>query len=356
MSKVKFLIAPPSRALPARIQPGTELGPYQVLHRIAHGGMATVWAARERGGSGGERQVALKTVLSELGELEFRTMFLEEARLAARIHHPNVCEIFQLIDEQGVLALAMEWVDGVTLAALLGARSDERALERRVAAQIVAQVASGLHAAHELRDERGSPMQLVHRDISPQNILLSRAGLVKVTDFGIAKAIGRSHGATAAGTIKGKLGYMSPEQAEGQSVDRRSDIFALGVVLYVASVGQHPFRRPGEPRSRQFSRLLSEPLLPPSTLCPDYPSELESIVLRALSRNAAQRFASAEELRAELCAWLTRTGPAVGAAEIKRTLAERLGAPVPNAVAADAAGGCGERPTARPRGPSRSPP
>ena len=309
--------------LPRRAGVGSQLGRYELLSRVACGGMASVWAAREKG-AGRERLVAVKMVLPDLAGSEFEAMFLEEARLAALIQHPNVCRIFELIDQQGILALAMEWIDGGTLATLLAASTACGPLDPRVTAGILAQVACGLHAAHELRDAKGVGMQLVHRDVSPQNVLIGRDGRVAVTDFGVAKALGRAGGATAVGTIKGKLAYMSPEQVNGDSVDRRSDIFALGVVLYMATVGTHPFRRPGEPQRQMFTRL-SEPLTPPSELAPGYPAELEAIVARALQRNPDQRFATAEELRSELCGWLSRSGPALGAAEIAAAVHERLG-------------------------------
>jgi serine/threonine-protein kinase len=253
-------------------------------------------------------------------------MFIEEARLAARIHHPNVCRIFELIEEAGLLALCMEWVDGGTLSEILETSNERGLLDRRVTAQIVAQVAGGLHAAHELRDDKGMLMQLVHRDVSPQNVLVARDGRVKVTDFGIAKALGRSHAATAIGTVKGKIAYMSPEQAQGKAVDRRSDIFSLGVILYLATVGTHPFRRPGESSKQQFARLLIDPITPPTNFAVDYPKELESILLRAMSRSPIDRFASAAEMQRQLEDWVERTGPTVTQQDIAEAVAGRIGA------------------------------
>src|SRR6185436_19731412 len=226
-------------------------------------------------------------------------MFLEEARLAARIHHPNVCEIFELVEAGGVLALAMEWIHGDTLHALLEASRTR--LDRRVSAQIVAHVASGLHAAHELRDECGVPLHIVHRDVSPHNVLISRDGHVKVTDFGVAKAIGGAREETLAGQIKGKPGYLSPEQARCEPLDRRSDVFSLGVLLYVATVQGHPFRRPGQGRRQQILNLLADQLTPPSALVPDYPKALEAIVLKAIRHDPKERFSTADEMRRELC-------------------------------------------------------
>jgi serine/threonine-protein kinase len=163
--------------------------------------------------------------------------------------------------------------------------------------------------------------------VSPQNILIARDGSVKVTDFGIAKALGRAHNATAVGTVKGKLGYMSPEQAQGKALDRRSDIFSLGVVLYVASLGVHPFRRPGESRKRQFERLLLDAITPPTEIAFDFPKGLEAILLRALSRRPADRFATADEMRRELQAWIVETGPVVSQASIGRAIAGRISPP-----------------------------
>jgi serine/threonine-protein kinase len=295
---------------------------------IAQGGMSSVWAAYEHGAQGLRQLVALKIISPDLEGFDFQMMFREEARLAARIHHPNVCEIFGLVAHEGLLALSMEWIDGGTLAEILAVSNERGLLDPRVAAQIVAHAARGLHAAHELCDDNGAPMHLVHRDVSPQNILIARDGAVKVTDFGIAKALGRAHGATAVGTVKGKLGYMSPEQAQGKALDRRSDIFSLGVILYTASLGVHPFRRPGESRKRQFERLLLDTVTPPTELAFDFPKGLEVILLRALSRRPADRFASADELRRELQGWIVQTGPVVNQASIGRVVAGRIGPPV----------------------------
>lgn len=313
-----------SAVFPGRVEPGVQLGSYEVLLCLARGGMASVWAARQETERGQSRLVALKTVLPELAESEFEEMFREEARVAARIHHPNVCEVFELIEEHGVLALAMEWVDGDTLNGLLGHR-EHVAVDTRVAAHIVAQVASGLHAAHELADDEGRHMQLVHRDVSPQNILISRTGRVKVADFGVAKGLGGSREQTEAGRIKGKLSYMSPEQAEGKPLDRRSDVYALGVVLYVATLGVHPFRGSSDNRDDQLLRLLVGQFEPPSALVAGYPADLEAIVLRAMQREPEDRFATADELRLELTRWLAKNGFHAPEQQVARLLAERLG-------------------------------
>jgi hypothetical protein len=309
-----------------QVVPGTRLGSCEVLLEIARGGMAQVWAARQHGARGFSRLVALKTVLPELAEPEFEAMFLEEARLAAGIHHPSVCEIFELVESGGVLALAMEWIDGETLHALLEA--SRARIDRRVSAQIVAHVASGLHAAHELRDECGVPLHIVHRDVSPHNVLISRDGHVKVTDFGVAKAIGGTREQTLAGQIKGKPSYMSPEQARCEPLDRRSDIFSLGVLLYVATVGRHPFRKPGQRRRQQMVNLLANDVTPPSAAVSDYPKALEAIVLRAIRDDPKERFSTADDMRRELCQWVMQTGGLVTEADISGALLEHLGASI----------------------------
>jgi serine/threonine protein kinase len=300
------------------------LGAYEILLPVARGGMACVWAARQHGARGFSRLVALKTVLPELADPEFESMFLDEARVAARIHHPNVCEIFELVEHGGVLALSMEWVDGETLQTIMKA-GEQQPIDVRVAAYIVAQVACGLHAAHELRDENGTPMQLVHRDVSPQNILISRSGHVKVADFGVAKALGGAREETEAGTVRGKLGYMSPEQADGSPLDRRSDIFSLGVVLYLLTVGAHPFRRRRESKEQQLLRLLVGQFELPSAVVPGYPPELEAILLGALSYERERRYATADELRCRLQGWLAESGPLLTEHHIASVVGERAG-------------------------------
>lgn len=312
------------------------LGSYEILLCIGRGGMASVWAARQHGARGFSRLVALKTILPDLAAPDLDGMFLDEARVTARIHHPNVCEVFELIEHGGVLALSMEWVDGDTLHNVIQSvipnviqnRPKDPALDPRVAAQIIAQVAYGLHAAHELRDERGAPLQLIHRDVSPQNILISRTGHVKVTDFGVAKSLGGVREATAFGKVKGKLSYMSPEQAQGEPIDRRSDIFSLGVVLYLATVGSHPFRRPGESRHQQLLRLLTNRLKRPSHVVKGYPAQLEAIVLRALDSHPARRFVSADEMARALQDWMLSSGPLVTDQQIAQMMLERAGATI----------------------------
>src|SRR5580693_8564080 len=198
-----------------KLVPGMVLGRYELLLPIAQGGMATVWAARQRGTRGFNKTVAIKTMLPTLSEdAQFEQMFLDEAALAARIHHPNVAEILDLGEQDDILYIVMEWVEGEALSVLQKmARNNGAQVPLGVIMRICLQACAALHAAHELRDENDRELQLVHRDVSPQNILCTYDGIVKLVDFGVAKAIGRAGGETVAGQLKGKVPFMSPEQA-----------------------------------------------------------------------------------------------------------------------------------------------
>ena len=205
--------------------------------------MASVWVARLKGKHGFEKLVAIKTILPQYSnDVTFQRMFLDEARIACGIEHTNVAQIFELGDEQGVLYLVMEWVDGDSLAKL------QRAVERKgtsipygVSLRILADACGGLHAAHDLRGKNGALLGVVHRDISPENILLAAKGTAKLIDFGIAKARDRLAGETSAGVLKGKVHYMAPEQALGEATDLRADVWAVGAVLYHLVAGRPPF-------------------------------------------------------------------------------------------------------------------
>jgi eukaryotic-like serine/threonine-protein kinase len=226
-----------------RLGPGSTLGRYEILMPVAKGGMAAVWAARLQGTRGFKKIVAVKTMLPDVSDdPDFQSMFLDEARVAARIRHPNVVEILDLGEESDVLYLVMEWVDGETVSTLQKAAKPLGGIPQRIALRIASQICAGLHNAHELRDDNGALVDLVHRDISPANVLISTAGYVKIVDFGVAKSKGRLHITRAGGVIKGKTPYLSPEQLGGLPIDRRSDIFSLGALLYVLTTGLHPFR------------------------------------------------------------------------------------------------------------------
>lgn len=310
--------------------PGTWVGSYKLLAPIAKGGMARVWAARPRDANQASKIVAIKTILPHLAsEPEFERMFLNEARIASRIHHPNVCTPSELGEERGVLYLTMEWIDGGSLASILGpsrSRRNREPINVRIASRIIADACAGLHAAHELFDDNGDPLHVVHRDVSPQNILVSTTGEVKVVDFGVAKAFGQMHSETRAGDLKGKVAYMAPEQVMGAHLDRRTDVFALGTVLYETTVGAQPFV--GVNEHKLMLSVVSGTFATPTSVKKDYPPELEAIVLRALAKDPVDRFPSAAAMRRELEVWLARTGAPVTRAMIAELARERIGAEV----------------------------
>lgn len=278
------------------VQPGYVLGRYELLIPIAAGGMAQVWAARLKGARQFQKIVAVKTMLPKLSEDEqFEQMFLDEASLASRIRHPNVVEILDLGEQHGVLYLVMEWIEGVPLNQLMKTAKASGGVPPRVAVRIAMQACAGLHAAHELTDEKGNLVGLVHRDVSPQNILVTYDGVTKVVDFGVAKATALGGGATVAGQIKGKVSYMAPEQVRGEALDRRVDVFAMGIVLYALTTGKHPFRRESD-AATMYNICAPQPVTPPSRVFSDYPPELEAIVLRALAKDRDERFATCDDM------------------------------------------------------------
>jgi eukaryotic-like serine/threonine-protein kinase len=284
------------------------LGRYEVLDEIAQGGMATVYLGRARGAANFERLVAVKVCLPHLrGDEEFSGMFLDEARLAARIHHPNVVATLDVGDEEA-LYLVMEYIEGDKLSTLIKRASiKQQRIPLGVTARIMIDALSGLHAAHELKDSLGEPLQLVHRDVSPHNVLVGVDGIARISDFGIAKAEARAT-VTREGSLKGKMSYMAPEQLAGKPVDRRADIYAAGVVLWECLAGRRLFRADSEVET--FNLVLQNKILRPSTLWPEVPPELDEIVLRALSLDPEQRFATAAEFAEALEELPIRISPA----------------------------------------------
>lgn len=296
---------------PEKLSPGMVLGRYELLLPIAQGGMATVWAARQKGSRGFQKTVAIKTMLPALSDdPQFEQMFLDEASLASRIHHPNVAEILDVGEQDDVIYIVMEWVDGEALSVLTKtSKKNNVTFPQRIALRIVRQACSGLHAAHELRDENDQSLDLVHRDVSPQNILVSYDGIVKMVDFGVAKALGRAGGETTAGQLKGKVPYMSPEQALGKKIDRRTDVFAMGIVLYRLTTGLHPFL--GESDIVTMKNIISRPVLPPRMKNPNFPAELERVLLTCLKKDANERYQTMLELDAAIERVLAIAGASV---------------------------------------------
>jgi eukaryotic-like serine/threonine-protein kinase len=278
------------------LHPGSTLGRYELLLPIAKGGMAQVWAARLRGSRGFQKLVAIKTILAGvIDNTRMEQMFLEEAQLASQIHHPNVVGTLELGEENSALYLVMEWVDGESLSVVLSKAAASGGVPLPIAVNLIGQACQGLYAAHNLRDESGALLGLVHRDVSPQNLLVTFSGTAKLVDFGIAKATSKVSGLTEAGEIKGKFAYMAPEQVRGLAIDARTDLFALGILLYLLTTGKHPFR--GEhPGATVQNICAAHGPTPPSAFLPDYPAALEQVVLKALAKEPDQRFATANEM------------------------------------------------------------
>jgi serine/threonine-protein kinase len=274
-------------------------GRYRLLELVASGGMAEVWRAEAPGAEGFVKEVALKLIRGDHDENgDFVRMFIQEARLASRLSHANIVQVFDFDQVDGRYYIAMELVRGRTLREAVD-RCRELGLRPGLAraVHVCAEVARALAYAHRFSED-GAPAGLVHRDVSPQNVLLSYEGEVKLTDFGIARALGASE-QTAPGTIKGKLAYMAPEQARGEDVDGRADVFALGVMLWELCTGRRLFAR--ESDAATFASVVStQPISPPSAWNESVPPELDELILKALERDLGRRTASAEELAASL--------------------------------------------------------
>jgi eukaryotic-like serine/threonine-protein kinase len=279
------------------------IGRHTVLGLLATGGMAEIFLGKEPGG----RPVVIKRVLPHLArQPAFVSMFVDEARLSSLLRNPNIVEVHELGQVGFDLFMVMEYLEGESVHGLIR-RSLLRHQEQpyALAAHVIADACAGLHAAHTLCDERGKPYGIVHRDISPSNIMVTYAGEVKVLDFGIATAAHRLT-RTATGQVKGKFAYMSPEQCRGEPLDVRSDIFSLGVVLYELTVRRRLFKRANE--LMVLKAVTSDPIPSPRARALDYPRALEKTVMRALSRNPRDRHGSAQELRDELLEVIAQLG------------------------------------------------
>ncbi len=270
------------------------VGPYDLVRPIGSGGMGQVHLARHVGPEGFEKLIVLKTLRPDHAvDPRFVAMFLDEARLAARLLHPHVVQIFDFGEAGGIYYIAMEYVPGVDVASLRMELSRRgQPLPLALACRVVIDAASGLHYAHELKGPDGQPLGLVHRDVSPQNILVGYEGAVKVIDFGIAKAAGRLT-QTRTGALKGKFAYMSPEQAAGEAIDRRSDVFALGVVFHELVTGTRLFERDTETETLRAVQDCAIPTA--SKLNPECPSAIDAVLAKALAKERDDRFATAQD-------------------------------------------------------------
>ncbi len=302
--------------------PPKEIASFEIVRRLGAGGMAEVFLAKKRGAEGTFKILVLKRILpTHGGSRRFRSMFIEEAHLATRLNHPNVVQVYEFQDfgDEGLL-LAMEYVEGCDLGRLVSeARSNHVPIPRWVGAWIIAEAAKGLNYAHEKKDEAGQPLEIVHRDVSPQNVLLSFEGAVKIADFGIASA---RLFAEETGVLKGKFGYMSPEQARGETVDRRSDLYALGVIFWEILAGR-PIHG-GLGGEALLDIVRSGIVEPPTAYAPDIPPELEEIVLKALSPQREDRYATGRELASAIGKAIVKNGELIDAAALETILASLI--------------------------------
>ncbi|HJL43661.1 MAG TPA: serine/threonine-protein kinase [Myxococcales bacterium LLY-WYZ-16_1] len=305
-----------------------EFGKYEVLCRLATGGAARIHLARQPGAAGFSKLVCIKTLLPQrVDDSDFVAMFLDEARLAARLSHPNCVQIFDLGRVNGIYFISMEYIFGETLWNLLTTVSKSRVpLPPEDVAWIVSCACEGLHHAHELEDPDGRPYNLVHRDVSPQNIMLSFEGQTKLLDFGVAKAeTGRA--ATTAGIVKGKFSYMSPEQITGADVDRRSDVFSLGIVLFECLASRRLYRADSPEAVASLILDREPPRL--EDVVPGLDPRLGAICARALSKDAAQRYQTARAMGEELRDYLDSIRYTQGAGRIASLLERRFGSVLP---------------------------
>jgi serine/threonine protein kinase/tetratricopeptide (TPR) repeat protein len=299
--------------------PPLKLGRYDVIRRLGAGGMAEVYLARSRGAEGVQKLVVVKRILPAHHQSpRMRQMFIDEARLSMRLNHPNIVQVFDFNETDGGFLLCMEFVEGLDLGRLMSAAKQRgQRLPPWVGAYIVMEAARGLHCAHERKGEDHSPLDIVHRDVSPQNILLSYDGGVKVADFGIASAKMISE---EAGVIKGKFAYMSPEQARGEPVDRRTDIFALGICLHEILTGRALYA--GLHGDDLLEVVRKGELEAPSMWASEVPPELDAICVRALSKDRDQRFATARDMAGAIARALQKQEDLVDAAAVEATISQ----------------------------------
>ncbi len=298
----------------AFLVPGASFGRYTLVRRLAIGGMAEIHLARAGGISGFEKLVVLKRILPQFAASDdFVEMFLDEARLGASLDHANIVQVYDVAQVGRSYFMAMEYLQGQDVRNIqAAARKHARLLTIGEALSIAIPTSAGLHYAHEKCGSDGRPLGVVHRDVSPANVVVTRDGCVKLVDFGIARSTLRNT-QTRAGTLKGKISYMSPEQCRGESIDRRSDVFAFGIVMYELMTGLRPFN--GDNEYAILSQIIAGVVPPPSIKNPEFPAELERILLKALRPRPMDRYQSARELQIELEAYARterlETGPVV---------------------------------------------
>jgi eukaryotic-like serine/threonine-protein kinase len=307
---------------PSPLAPGFKLDRYELLCPIAEGGMASVWIARHTGKHGFEKFVAIKTVLPKFAaDARFQQMFQDEARIASRIEHANVAQILDVGEQHDITYLVMEYVDGESLSTV------HRTLAKKgmkvppgVVLRVMADVCGGLHTAHELREDDGQLLGVVHRDVSPQNVLVSTKGIAKLIDFGIAKARDRIAGDTNAGQVKGKIRYMAPEQAVGGAIDRRADLWAVGAILYHLLSGKPPYDGENDVQALMVLTSGRPPVPLPATVHP----AIAAVVKRALTASVDGRFSTAAEMQQAIEEAIIEAKVQTNAAAVSTFLAEHV--------------------------------
>jgi serine/threonine-protein kinase len=307
--------APPSQ-LPAICT----YGRYEILGRVAFGGMAEIFLGRENLSAGASRMLVIKRILPQVADdPTFVEMFLDEARLAIQLSHPNICHIYEFGEVEGTYFIAMEWIHGASLGKIIRRAREGQGLAPELVAKIIVQVAEALEYAHHARDQVGHPLDIVHRDVTPHNIMVSHGGQVKLLDFGIAKAASAST-KTEAGIVKGKFAYMSPQQCLGRDIDGRADVFALGVCLYEALTGSSLYQRATDYET--MKAVIEEDVPSIRAVRPELPVALDAIVQRALQKSADERWAGAGQMQQALEDWLASIGRAVPASKVAELMAE----------------------------------
>jgi serine/threonine-protein kinase len=310
-----------ARTPPSELTALGRFGRYELLGRMAVGGMAEIFLARERGAGGGTRQVVVKVLRPELEhDRELQSLFLQEGHVALRLKHPNLCHAYEVGIERERCFIAMEHVHGLTLRRLLrtAARCGER-VPVPMLVRIAADVAAALHAAHHARDASGRPLGIVHRDVSPHNVMIGFDGVVKLLDFGVAHAETELRPREAPGLVRGKLGYLAPEQCVGHPVDARTDVFALGVCLWEGLASRRLYKRNDSYETMQA--IVSEDPPSPAHWNTPVPDALAMIVRRALDRAPDLRFPSAGAFQDALEQYLVQRGERVSSAQLAAYLA-----------------------------------
>jgi len=312
----------PMGSLPATTE-ASRFGKYSLVARLATGGMAEILLARLQGAAGFEKLICIKRILPHLArDKQFVAMFLDEARIAARISHPNVCQVFELGEIDGSYFLAMEYLEGVPLACFRRRDYYGEVPDPRLVAGIAVQACEGLHHAHQLKNTDGSVMEVVHRDISPQNLFVTVDGIVKVLDFGIAK-IQDATVRTTTGAVKGTYAYMAPEQLRGERVDRRTDVFAMGIVMYETLTRRHLFKRDTD--FLTFQAITGDPIEDVCVVRPDVPPALSAVIMTALSRDREARFPTARLFGEAIAAACPPLSGSAISEEIARAFPAELG-------------------------------